>query len=55
MGLILTLFYVVEKFSSEQIDNWKKVKEALEKAGKTDSYFYKRAIAILTTGRDLPL
>ena len=40
MRLILTLFYAVEKFSSEQIENWKKVKEALEKAGKTDSYFY---------------
>ena len=55
MRLILTLFYVVEKFSSEQISNWKKIKEALEKSNKTDSYFYKRAIAILTTGRDLPL
>jgi hypothetical protein len=28
--------------------NWKKVKEALEKAGKTDSMFYKRALAILS-------
>ena len=55
MRLILTLFYVVDKFSNEQIDNWRKVKEALEKSGKTDSYFYKRAVAILTTGRDLPL
>ena len=55
MRLILTLFYAVDKFSSEQIENWKKVKEALEKAGKTDSYFYQRAVAILTTGRDLPL
>ena len=55
MRLFLTLFYVVDKFSSEQIENWQKVKEALEKSGKTDSYFYKRAVAILTTGRDLPL
>ena len=55
MRLILTLFYAVEKFSSEQIANWKRVKEALEKAGKTDSYYYQRAVAILTTGRDLPL
>jgi len=45
----------VDKFSAEQVSNWRKVKEALEKAGKTDSYFYKRAVAILTTGRDLPL
>jgi len=28
--------------------NWKKVKEVLEKAGKTDSMFYKRALAILS-------
>jgi hypothetical protein len=28
--------------------NWQKVKEALEKAGKTDSMFYKRALAILS-------
>jgi hypothetical protein len=28
--------------------NWKRVKEALEKAGKTDSMFYKRALAILS-------
>jgi len=27
--------------------NWLKIKLALEKAGKTDSYFYKRAIMIL--------
>ena len=55
MGLFPTFFYAVDNFSSEQIENWQKIKEALEKAGKTDSYFYKRAVAILTTGRDLPL
>jgi hypothetical protein len=33
-------------------DNWQKVKEALERAGKTDTFFYKRAVAIVTTGRD---
>jgi GH15 family glucan-1,4-alpha-glucosidase len=33
-------------------DNWRKVKEALEKAGKTDNYYYRRALAILATGRD---
>ena len=32
---------------AETKDNWLKVKLALEKAGKTDSYFYKRAVAIL--------
>jgi hypothetical protein len=34
--------------------NWVKIKEALEKAGKTDSMFYKRAIAILS-GKPDPL
>lgn len=34
--------------------NWLKVKIALEKAGKTDCMFYKRAIAILS-GRPDPL
>jgi hypothetical protein len=33
-------------------DNWLKVKVALEAAGKTDSYFYKRAAAIIKTGVD---
>ena len=27
--------------------NWLKIKLALEKAGKPDSYFYKRAVVIL--------
>ena len=27
-------------------ENWEKVKAALEAAGKTDSFFYKRAVAI---------
>ncbi len=37
-----------------EIDNWRKVKDALEKAGKTDSFFYKRSVAILA-GKDDPL
>ena len=36
----------------EVVDKWKKVKTALEEAGKTDSFFYKRALAVVTTGRD---
>ena len=36
------------------IENWQKVKEALEKAGKTDSMFYRRAVAIVA-GRPDPL
>ncbi len=35
-------------------ENWAKVKQALEAAGKTDSYFYKRAVTILS-GRPDPL
>jgi len=31
----------------QEMNNWQKVKDALEAAGKTDSFFYKRAVAIL--------
>jgi hypothetical protein len=34
--------------------NWLKVKKALEKAGKTDCWYYRRAIAI-TAGQPDPL
>lgn len=33
-------------------ENWEKVKAALEKAGKTDCDFYRRAVAVVQTGRD---
>jgi hypothetical protein len=33
-------------------ENWAKVKAALERANKTDCYFYTRALAILKTGKD---
>ena len=36
------------------LDNWKKIKEALEEAKKTDSFFYKRAVAIVG-GQNDPL
>ena len=36
------------------LENWKKVKEALEAAGKTDTFYYQRALAILA-GRKDPL
>lgn len=32
--------------------NWEKVKAALEASGKTDSFFYRRAVIILRTGHD---
>jgi hypothetical protein len=38
--------------NKREVENWKKIKEALEEAGKTDCFFYKRAVAILKTGRD---
>ena len=40
--------------SDVEFENWKKVKVALEKAGKTDSYFYKRAVDIIA-GKPDPL
>ena len=36
----------------QERSNWKKVKEALEKNGKTDCYMYKRAVAIAGGGED---
>jgi len=33
--------------SKEELENWQKVKDALEDAGKTDCMFYKRAVVIL--------
>ena len=38
--------------STEERDNWLKVKQALEKAGKTDCYYYTRAVAIVEGGDD---
>ncbi len=38
----------------QEIENWKKVKEALEEADKTDCMFYKRAVAIVD-GKPDPL
>ena len=40
--------------SKEELENWQKVKDALEEADKTDSFFYKRAIDILE-GKPDPL
>jgi hypothetical protein len=35
-----------------ELDNWKKVKDALEVADKTDTYYYKRAVEILKGKQD---
>lgn len=34
-------------------DNWLKVKQALEAAGKTDNHYYRRALVILAGKPDL--
>jgi len=39
---------------SRTLANWEKVKQALEKAGKTNSMFYRRAVAVLA-GKPDPL
>lgn len=40
--------------NKDERENWQKVKEALEEAGKTDNFYYKRAVAICK-GNDDPL
>jgi|TARA_Y100000289_G_C3864842_1_gene120450 hypothetical protein len=35
---------------SYELENWRKIKAALEEAGKTDTHFYKRAVSI-TSGQ----
>ena len=37
---------------SHELANWQKVKDALEAAGKTDCFFYKRACAIVEGKKD---
>ena len=37
-----------------EIENWGKIKAALEAAGKTDSFYYRRAVSILA-GQDDPI
>ena len=38
----------------QELENWQKIKDALEAADKTDSFFYQRASAILA-GKPDPL
>jgi len=33
-------------------DNWVKIKKTFEASGNTDNMFYKRAVAIVKTGKD---
>ena len=34
-------------------ENWKKIKELMEREGRTDTMFYKRACAVLAGKKDL--
>jgi ABC-type phosphate/phosphonate transport system substrate-binding protein len=53
VGLIPSPFFMAsESLSAEERQRWQDVLTALEKAGKQDSYFYRRAVAIVETGRD---
>ena len=36
----------------EKLENWRKIKEALEAAGKTDCDYYRRAVVILQGRKD---
>lgn len=33
-------------------ENWRKIKDALESAGKTDNWYYRRALAIVAGSSD---
>ena len=35
-----------------ELENWQKVKDALEAAGKTDCFFYQRAVSICAGSAD---
>ena len=39
----------------ETYENWVRIKELLEAEGKTDTYYYKRAMYVLQNGHDLGL
>ena len=38
----------------KELENWQRVKDALEESNKTDTFYYKRAVAILE-GKPDPL
>lgn len=40
--------------SNEELANWQRIKETMERDGNTDNMFYKRAVAIVE-GKDDPL
>ena len=46
--------YQLQKMDKRELDNWKKVKKALEEADKTDCEYYRRAVLIVE-GKPDPL
>jgi hypothetical protein len=41
-----------DEMDAQTRENWRRVKEHLERAGKTDNHYYKRALAILAGQSD---
>ena len=37
---------------AQELENWRKIKAALEAANKTDTHFYKRAVSIMQGSGD---
>jgi len=37
---------------AHNLENWKKIKEAMEASGNTNNMYYSRACAILRSGKD---
>jgi hypothetical protein len=36
----------------DTLENWRKIRDHMERVGQTDNHYYKRALAILAGGRD---
>ena len=36
----------------EELENWKRIKEAMDASGNTNNYFYTRAVAIVNGNKD---
>ena len=39
---------ITHKMDKHELENWQKIRAALEASGKTDSHFYRRSVAILS-------
>ena len=38
----------------QELENWQRIKDAMEESGQTDNYYYKRAVAIVA-GKEDPI